>query len=102
MRAFSLALLLAAAALTQVKDSGTSSGSKIRYSISYIFTPQAFRLEPKSPVQSSTTCGYSSCPATSSDPDVLNVHLVAHSHDDVGWLKTVDQYFFGSQNNIQA
>ena len=26
---------------------------------------------------------------------------MAHSHDDVGWLKTVDQYFFGSQNDIQ-
>ncbi|KAL9679438.1 hypothetical protein QQ045_017300 [Rhodiola kirilowii] len=31
----------------------------------------------------------------------LNVHLVAHSHDDVGWLKTVDQYFIGSNNSIQ-
>ena len=23
----------------------------------------------------------------------LNVHLVCHSHDDVGWLSTVDQYY---------
>lgn len=23
--------------------------------------------------------------------DKLNVHLVCHSHDDAGWLKTVDQ-----------
>ncbi|CAI5521660.1 unnamed protein product [Closterium sp. Naga37s-1] len=32
----------------------------------------------------------------------LNVHLVAHSHDDVGWLKTVDQYYIGSNNSIQV
>uniref|UniRef100_A0ACD5U233 Uncharacterized protein n=1 Tax=Avena sativa TaxID=4498 RepID=A0ACD5U233_AVESA len=33
---------------------------------------------------------------------LLNVHLVPHSHDDVGWLKTVDQYFVGSNNSIQG
>ncbi|KAL4634653.1 hypothetical protein ACB092_04G216100 [Castanea dentata] len=35
-------------------------------------------------------------------PGKLNVHLVAHSHDDVGWLKTIDQYYLGTNNTIQG
>ncbi|KAK2656984.1 hypothetical protein Ddye_010036 [Dipteronia dyeriana] len=35
-------------------------------------------------------------------PGKLNVHLVAHSHDDVGWLKTIDQYYVGANNSIQG
>ncbi|KAI3989446.1 hypothetical protein MKX01_022721, partial [Papaver californicum] len=31
----------------------------------------------------------------------LNVHLVPRSHDDVGWLITIDQYNVGSNNSIQ-
>ena len=42
---------------------------------------------------------FKGCPKA--NPDMLNIHLVPHSHDDVGWLKTVDQYYFGSRNNIQ-
>uniref|UniRef100_V5I8C0 Lysosomal alpha-mannosidase n=1 Tax=Anoplophora glabripennis TaxID=217634 RepID=V5I8C0_ANOGL len=37
-------------------------------------------------------CGYQACPAT--DPTKLNVHLIPHSHDDLGWLETVDKYFY--------
>ena len=32
---------------------------------------------------------------------MVNVHLIPHSHDDVGWLKTVDQYFLGAEDTIQ-
>jgi lysosomal alpha-mannosidase len=44
-------------------------------------------------------CGYDGCAL--GDPTKLNVHIVPHTHDDVGWLKTVDQYFYGARNNIQ-
>ncbi|CAF2976334.1 unnamed protein product [Rotaria socialis] len=52
-----------------------------------------------SPTKPSTGCGYTAC--NLGDPTKLNVHIVSHTHDDVGWLKTIDQYYYGSRNNIQ-
>ena len=31
----------------------------------------------------------------------ITVHIVPHSHDDVGWKKTVNAYFDGSGKNVQ-
>ena len=35
-------------------------------------------------------------------PGKLNVHIISHAHDDVGWLKTVDQYFYGQRNDFAS
>lgn len=48
--------------------------------------------------ETSKTCGYSSCPST--DPNRVNIHIIAHTHDDVGWLKTVDQYYYGTNRRF--
>ncbi|KRT85122.1 glycoside hydrolase [Oryctes borbonicus] len=44
-------------------------------------------------------CGYESCHPVKDG--FINVHIVPHTHDDVGWLKTVDQYYYGDKNYIQ-
>ena len=66
---------------------------------------QKFHFKPH--LEGDNNCGYNSCPALlhaddipgynpTIQGDILNVHLISHSHDDTGWLKTVDQYYRGS------
>jgi len=31
----------------------------------------------------------------------VTIHLVPHSHDDVGWCKTIDEYFDGTDKQTQ-
>jgi hypothetical protein len=33
--------------------------------------------------------------------NILQIHIVPHTHDDVGWLKTVEQYFYGRNSTIR-
>ena len=76
-------------------------GVKILFLFSIIYLHglvQALHIHRK---EFDATCGYNSCPSLKSESrdgqeEILNVHIIAHSHDDTGWLKTVDQYYLGS------
>ena len=49
--------------------------------------------------EGSNTC-YDTSPKERKD-GVINIHLICHTHDDVGWNKNVDEYYYGSNQNIR-
>ena len=48
-----------------------------------------------------TGCGYEACHPPLPGEDIINVHLVPHSHDDLGYRKTVEEYFYGDSQHYQ-
>uniref|UniRef100_A0A914EHT3 Alpha-mannosidase n=1 Tax=Acrobeloides nanus TaxID=290746 RepID=A0A914EHT3_9BILA len=44
---------------------------------------------------SRSDCTWNNCP-DSSDQETIYVHIVPHTHDDMGWKKTADDYYTGA------
>ncbi|CAK1546529.1 unnamed protein product, partial [Leptosia nina] len=40
------------------------------------------------------------CPQTRDG--ALNVHIIAHSHMDAGWVKTFDEYYYGTKTSVST
>ncbi|CAL2049969.1 unnamed protein product [Caenorhabditis brenneri] len=50
--------------------------------------------------ESVQNCAWDSCHEPDPDPNVITAHLIPHTHDDLGWIKTVDQYYWGAKPEL--
>uniref|UniRef100_A0A914E6I4 Alpha-mannosidase n=1 Tax=Acrobeloides nanus TaxID=290746 RepID=A0A914E6I4_9BILA len=46
------------------------------------------------------TCSWNNCPTWSNNASIWNIHFIPHTHDDLGWLKPVDEYYSTGQLEI--
>lgn len=53
----------------------------------------------KIPTKAQVTCSspYSNCDI--GKPGHINVHIVSHTHNDVGWVKSLNEYFYGNDDD---
>ncbi|BFZ17491.1 hypothetical protein BsWGS_20530 [Bradybaena similaris] len=58
----------------------------------YVYNIQEHKVLP-SILQSEGTCSFAGCPEVKEND--INVHLIPHTHIDVGWTKSVQQYYIG-------
>ena len=62
----------------------------------------SFKLqEPRDNFKAPECKGYDELCPTLDPSKKIHVHLVPHSHDDMGWLKNIDEYYYGMKSTIQ-
>ena len=66
----------------------------IRFLLTVCFMDSVINGHLKCPKHSYSTCN-------PGKPGHINVHLVSHSHNDLGWTKTVQEYYNGSSSNYR-
>ena len=48
-----------------------------------------------------TSDGFQSSDNEPATKEKLNVHIIPHTHDDLGWVKTIDEYYVGANDTVE-